>query len=93
MSQPANPSPHQPPAAGASAARLLALAETGRPDSYYRLARMVARVLTSQSLRRRRKWCALAHALAASPGVEARLIMQALRRFEPGTAANFPVKS
>lgn len=60
------------------AGHLLAKAEKGRPDSYYRLARMVARTLTSRRLKRRRKWCNLAKSLAANPGVEPRLISQAL---------------
>jgi len=48
----------------------------------YRLARLVARVLVSQRLRQRRKWCALARELAADPLVEKRLIHQALGAFE-----------
>lgn len=67
------PTPHSP-----LAERLLVRAETAAPDAYYRLARMVARVLVSRGLRRRKKWCDLAKALAAHPGVEERLVRQAL---------------
>ncbi|MGV3662084.1 MAG: hypothetical protein ACO1TE_18000 [Prosthecobacter sp.] len=48
----------------------------------YRLARLVARVLVSQRLRQRRKWCALARELAADPMVEKRLIHQGMRALE-----------
>ena len=58
--------------------RLLILAEELSPDSHYRLARIVARVLVSRRLRRRRKWCNLAKTLAQDPGVEERLVRQAL---------------
>ncbi len=68
------------------AGRLLVLAEVGRADSYYRLARMVARVLTSRYLKQRRKWCGLARTLAAAPGVEERLVWQAMRWLEGGGA-------
>lgn len=61
------------------ACQLLDRAAAGRPDSAYRLARMVARVLVSRRLQQRRKWCSLAQSLAASPVVEPRLIHQALR--------------
>lgn len=60
------------------AGRLLVLAEVGRADSYYRLARMVARVLTGSYLKQRRKWCDFARVLAADPGVEERLVRQAM---------------
>jgi hypothetical protein len=68
------------------AERLLVLAEVGRADCYYRLARMVARVLTSRYLKQRRKWCGLARTLAAAPGVEERLVWQAMRWLEGGGA-------
>ena len=45
----------------------------------YRLARLVARVLVSEHLRQRRKWCDLALVLSADPAVERRLIDQAIR--------------
>lgn len=48
----------------------------------YRLARLVARVLVSQRLRQRRKWCALARELAADPMVEKRLVHQAVVALE-----------
>lgn len=48
----------------------------------YRLARLVARVLVSRRLRQRRKWCGLAHELAADPMVEKRLIHQAMVALE-----------
>jgi hypothetical protein len=64
------------------AEHLLVLAEVGRADSYYRLARMVARVLTGRHLKQRRKWHALARSLAAAPGVEERLVWQAMRWLE-----------
>jgi len=64
------------------AEHLLVLAEVGRADSYYRLARMVVRVLTGRYLKQRRKWCALARSLAAAPGVEDRLVWQAMRWLE-----------
>ena len=58
---------------------LLAAAAVGEPDAYYRLARMVARVLLGTRLRRRAKWCSLAQTLWADPGVEERLVLQSLR--------------
>jgi len=61
------------------AAHLLRRAETLAPDSHYRLARMVARVLVSRHLRERRKWCDLARGLASDGGVEDRLVRQAMR--------------
>ena len=61
------------------ARQLLGHATAGRPDSAYRLARMVARVLVSERLKQRRKWCLLAQTLAGNPAVEQRLIHQALR--------------
>ncbi|MBL9155151.1 MAG: hypothetical protein JNK37_21895 [Verrucomicrobiales bacterium] len=60
------------------AGHLLARAEVLAPDAYYRLARMVARVLLSRHLRQRRKWCDLARGLVANPGVEDRLVRQAM---------------
>ena len=70
--------PGSAPAESPLGRRLLALAEELAPDSYYRLARMVARILVSRNLRRRRKWCDLAKTLARDPGVEERLVRQAL---------------
>lgn len=60
------------------AAQLLRRAEELSPDSHYRLARIVARVLVSKRLRERRKWCDLARGLAARPEVEERLVRQAI---------------
>jgi len=60
------------------AAHLLRRAEVLPPDSHYRLARIVARVLVSRHLRLRRKWCDLARALAADEAVEDRLVRQAI---------------
>lgn len=71
--------------------RLLTVAACGRADAYYRLARMVARVLVSVRLRQHEKWRTLARQLAESPGVEDRLVMQAigwLRRGQPTPAAS-----
>lgn len=62
----------------ALAERLHAAAATGRADAYYRLARIVARVLVSVRLRRREKWCALARQLADNSFVEERLVLQAI---------------
>ena len=64
------------------AAHLVCRAEESSPDSYYRLARIVARVLLSQRLRERRKWCDLARELAARPEVEERLVRQAISWLE-----------
>lgn len=61
------------------AAHLVRRAEELSPDAYYRLARIVARVLVSKRLRDRRKWCDLARDLVARPEVEDRLVRQALR--------------
>jgi hypothetical protein len=47
-------------------------------DSYYRKARIVARVLSSTRLKQRAKWCDLAKRLVADPGVSDRLIGQAM---------------
>jgi hypothetical protein len=60
------------------AAHLLRRAEVLSPDSHYRLARIVARVLVSRHLRERRKWCDLARALAADEAVEERPVRQAI---------------
>lgn len=60
------------------AAHLMRRAEESSPDAYYRLARIVARVLLSRRLRERRKWCDLARKLAARPEVEDRLVRQAI---------------
>lgn len=61
------------------AERLVAFAERGPGDAYYRLSRVVARVLVSRRLQQRQKWCDLAHQLSQNPGVEDRLVMQAMR--------------
>ncbi len=51
-----------------------------RPPNYdYRKAWLVARVLSSDRLKQRRKWCAFAQELVRDPGVENRLIDQAMR--------------
>ena len=68
-----------PPSIASLAARLGDFAERGPGDAYYRLSRIVARVLVSRRLRQRKKWCDLARQLAQNPGVEDRLIMQAMR--------------
>jgi hypothetical protein len=60
------------------AAHLLRRAEVLSPDSHYRLARIVARVLVGRPLRLRRKWCDPARALAADEAVENRLVRQAI---------------
>ena len=57
------------------AGRLVAFAERGPGDAYYRLSRIVARVLVSTRLRQRDKW----RVLAENPGVESRLVLQAIR--------------
>ena len=72
------------------ATRLVTAAACGRADAYYRLARIVARVLVSVRLRQREKWRSLARQLAADPGVEDRLVLQAigwLRRGQPTLVA------
>jgi hypothetical protein len=61
------------------AERLVAFAERGPGDAYYRLSRVVARVLVSRRLRQRQKWCDLARQLSQNIGVEDRLVMQAMR--------------
>lgn len=61
------------------AERLVAFAERGPGDAYYRLSRIVARVLVSRRLRQRPKWCDLARQLSQHTGVEDRLVMQAMR--------------
>ena len=68
------------------AERLLFSAEVGRADSYYRLARIVARVLVGRHLKQRRKWCDLARLLAADPGVEPRLVRQAMNWLTGGAS-------
>ncbi len=60
------------------ASRLIAAAAQSDAAAYYRLARMVARVLESSHLRQRRKWCELARALSRDPAVEDRLVHQAI---------------
>ena len=54
------------------AERLRVAAERGDGDAYYRLARIVARVLVSHHLRQRHKWCALARSLSSTKAVEER---------------------
>lgn len=79
-----------PSAIEALAARLEAFAESGPGDAYYRLSRLVARVLVSSRLRQREKWRDLAHRLSQNPGVEHRLILQAMRwlnRISPTASA------
>ena len=71
------------------AERLCAAAAHGRADAYYRLARIVARVLVSARLRRREKWCALARRLASDSSVEERLVLQAIGWLRRGRAANY----
>lgn len=61
------------------AERLVAFAERGPGDAYYRLSRIVARVLVSRHLRQQKKWCDLARQLSQHAGVEDRLVMQAMR--------------
>lgn len=68
------------------AAHLVCRAEESSPDAYYRLARIVARVLVSQRLSERRKWCDLARELAARPEVEERLVRQAISWLERRSA-------
>lgn len=72
-------SPKGTPVESALAVHLLHRAETASPDAYYRLARIVARVLVSRRLRERRKWCDLAKNLAARDEVEDRLVRQAMQ--------------
>ena len=74
----------------ALAARLEAFAKQGPGDAYYRLSRVVARVLVCSRLRHRFKWRDLACKLSETPGVEHRLILQAMRwlqRIPPATSA------
>jgi len=61
------------------AARLGFAAENGRGDAYYRLSRIVARVLVSTRLKHCPKWRSLATQLSQNPGVELRLVHQAIR--------------
>lgn len=68
-----------PPSIASLAVRLGDFAERGPGDAYYRLSRIVARVLVSRRLRQRKKWCDLARQLALNPGVEDRLVIQAMR--------------
>jgi len=68
------------------ASRLVTAAACGRADAYYRLARIVARVLVSVKLRQREKWRSLARQLAAAPGVEERLVLQAIGWLRRGQA-------
>jgi hypothetical protein len=72
------------PSISTLAARLGDFAETGSGDAYYRLSRIVARVLVSRRLRQRQKWCDLARQLSQNPGVEDRLVMQAMRWLDQG---------
>lgn len=51
-----------------------------KPPNYdYRLAFLVARVLSSTRLKKRAKWCNLAKWLIQNPGVSNRLIDQSMR--------------
>ncbi|WP_395742617.1 hypothetical protein [Prosthecobacter sp.] len=58
--------------------RLQRISAAGGLDTPQRLARLVARVLMSQRLKQRRKWCDVARSLAADPTVEDRLVRQAM---------------
>lgn len=69
------------------AVRLGFAAEHGRGDAYYRLSRIVARVLVSRRLKQRSKWLSLAKQLSQNPGVELRLVHQAIRWLNHATAA------
>lgn len=69
------------------AARLGRAAENGRADAYDRLSRIVARVLVSERLQQRPKWRSLAANLAKNPGVEHRLVHQAIGWLNRAAAA------
>ncbi|MFM2167642.1 MAG: hypothetical protein RIS79_2013 [Verrucomicrobiota bacterium] len=69
------------------ATRLGFAAEHGRADAYYRLSRIVARVLVSARLKQRPKWRSLAKQLSQNPGVELRLVHQAIRGLNRASAA------
>lgn len=69
------------------AARLGLAAESGTGDAYYRLSRIVARVLVSERLQQRPKWRSLAANLAKNPGVEHRLVHQAIGWLNRAAAA------
>lgn len=66
--------------------RLQRISAAGGLDTPQRLARLVARVLVSQRLKQRRKWCQVARSVAADPCVEDRLVRQAMRwlSIQPG---------
>ena len=66
--------------------RLQRISAAGGLDTPQRLARLVARVLVSQRLKQRRKWCQMARTVAADPCVEDRLVRQAMRwlSLQPG---------
>lgn len=66
--------------------RLNRISAAGGLDTPQRLARLVARVLVSQRLKQRRKWCHVARIVAADPCVEDRLVRQAMRwlSIQPG---------
>ncbi|GEP41709.1 hypothetical protein [Brevifollis gellanilyticus] len=72
------PSSTSSEAHSALAERLFRIPEAEAVVFPYRLARLVARVLASQRLRQRRKWCSLAQELARDPMVEERSVKQAI---------------
>ena len=74
----------------ALAERLRDAAERGEGDAYYRLARIVARVLVSKHLRQRHKWCSLARSLVSGQAVEERLVLQAIAWLKRGQALASP---
>lgn len=58
--------------------RLQRISAEGGLDTPQRRARLVARVVVSQRLKQRRKWCDVARSVAADQSVEARLVRQAM---------------
>jgi len=66
--------------------RLQRISAAGGLDTPQRLARLVARVLVSRRLKKRRKWCHVARVVAADFCVEDRLVRQAMRwlSIQPG---------
>ncbi|MES2598531.1 MAG: hypothetical protein V4662_24565 [Verrucomicrobiota bacterium] len=82
------PSSTSSEAHSALAQRLFRIPEAEAVVFPYRLARLVARVLVSQRLRQRRKWCSLAQELARDPMVEERLVKQAMGWLERRSISN-----
>jgi Holliday junction resolvase-like predicted endonuclease len=82
------PQPAMKSAAAQVLVRLQRISAAGELDTPQRLARLVARVLVSQRLKQRRKWCDVARSVAADPSVEDRLIQQAMHwlSIQPGKA-------